>query len=197
MSLWGATDSDESKPKNLTTAEKKLVFANSSGWVLEAGSSLSGNDNTSATPEVLVAIGELTTSIGAADITEIEWITTTADKSAGFSLSVRARFNEAVDVDTSGGTPYLAVTNGNQGSGSGRGPHNLPYASGTGTNELVFTLAIAAANAATNADDILSIGTNPMNLNSGTIKDAGTNTASTITSAASIGTAAGTITVAA
>ena len=195
MSLWGATDSDESKPKNLTTAEKKLVFANSSGWVLEAGSSLSGNDNTSATPEVLVAIGELTTSIGAADITEIEWITTTADKSAGFSLSVRARFNEAVDVDTSGGTPYLAVTNGNQGSGSGRGPHNLPYASGTGTNELVFTLAIAAANAATNADDVLSIGANAMNLNSGTIKDAGTNTASTITSAASIGTAAGTVTV--
>ena len=195
MSLWGATDSDESKPKNLTTAEKKLVFANSSGWVLEAGSSLSGNDNTSATPEVLVAIGELTTSIGAADITEIEWITTAADKSAGFSLSVRARFNEAVDVNVSGGTPYLAVTNGNQGSGSGRGPHNLPYASGTGTNELVFTLAIAAANAATNADDVLSIGTNPMNLNSGTIKDAGTNTASTITSAASIGTAAGTVTV--
>ena len=195
MSLWGATDSDESKPKNLTTAEKKQVFANSSGWVLEAGSSLSGNDNTSATPEVLVAIGELTTSIGAADITEIEWITTTADKSAGFSLSVRARFNEAVDVDTSGGTPYLAVTNGNQGTGSGRGPHNLPYASGTGTNELVFTLAIAAANAATNAGDILAIGANAMNLNSGTIKDAGTNTASTITSAASIGTAAGTVTV--
>ena len=195
MSLWGATDSDESKPKNLTTAEKKLVFANSSGWVLEAGSSLSGNDNTSATPEVLVAIGELTTSIGAADITEIEWITTTADKSAGFSLSVRARFNEAVDVNVSGGTPYLAVTNGNQGSGSGRGPHNLPYESGTGTNELVFTLAIAAANAATNAGDILAIGANAMNLNSGTIKDAGTNTASTITSAASIGTAAGTVTV--
>ena len=197
MSLWGATDSDESKPKNLTTAEKKLVFANSSGWVLEAGSSLSGNDNTSAQPEVLVAIGELTTSIGAADITEIEWITTAFDKSDGGSLSVRARFNEAVDVDTSGGVPFLAVTNGNQGSGSGRGPHNLPYASGTGTNELVFTLAIAANNAATNASDVLSIGTNPMNLNSGTIKDAGTNTASTITSAASIGTAAGTITVAA
>ena len=195
MSLWGATDSDESKPKNLTTAEKKQVFANSSGWVLEAGSSLSGNDNTSAQPEVLVAIGELTTSIGAADITEIEWITTAFDKSDGGSLSVRARFNEAVDVDTSGGTPFLAVTNGNQGSGSGRGPHNLPYASGTGTNEVVFTLAIAANNNATNANDVLSIGTNPMNLNSGTIKDAGTNTASTITSSADQGTAAGSVTV--
>ena len=197
MALWGASDADESKPKNLTTAEKKEVFATASGWVREAGSTLSGNGNVNADPEVLVAISGLAVSIGAADITEIEWITTAADKSDGFSLSVRARFNEAVDVNTSGGTPYLAVTNGNQGSGSGRGPHNLPYASGTGTNELVFTLAIAANNNATNANDVLSIGTNPMNLNSGTIKDAGTNTASTITSAASIGTAAGTITVAA
>ena len=195
MSLWGATDSDESKPKNLTTAEKKLVFANSSGWVLEAGSSLSGNDNTSATPEVLVAIGELATSIGAADITEIEFVSTAFDKSDGGSLSVRARFNEAVDVDTSGGTPYLALTNGNQGSGSGRGPHNLPYVSGTGTNELVFTLVIAQSNAATNADDVLTVGANAMNLNSGTIKDAGTNTASTITSSADQGTAAGSVTV--
>ena len=195
MSSWGASDSDESKPKYLTDAEKKLVFANSSGWVLEAGSAFSGNDNTNATPEVLVAIGELTTALGAADITEIEWITTAFDKSDGGTLSVRARFNEAVDVDVSGGTPFLAVTNGNQGTGSGRGPHNLAYASGTGTNELVFSLAIAAGNAATNADDVLSIGANPMNLNSGTIKDAGTNTASTITSSASIGTAAGTITV--
>ena len=195
MSSWGASDSDESKPKYLTDAEKKLVFANSSGWVLEAGSAFSGNDNTSATPEVLVAIGELTTALGSADITEIEWITTAFDKSDGGTLSVRARFNEAVDVNVSGGTPFLAVTNGNQGSGSGRGPHNLAYASGTGTNELVFSLAIAAGNAATNANDVLSIGTNPMNLNSGTIKDAGTSTNSTITSAASIGTAAGTITV--
>ena len=201
MSLWGASDSDESKPKNLTTAEKKQVFANASGWVLEAGSPLSGNDNTSATPEVLVAIGGLATSIGAADITEIEFITTAFSKSAAAAgsrtLSVRARFNEPVDVDTSGGTPFLAVTNGNQGSGSGRGPHNLPYASGTGTNELVFTLVIAQNNAATNANDVLVVGANAINLNSGTIKDAGTSTNSTITNAASIGTAAGSVTVAA
>lgn len=195
MPLWGATDSDESKPKHLTTAQKKEVFANASGWVVEAGSTQSGNGNTSATPEVLVAIGSLATAIGSADITEIDWITTAADKSDGFSLSVRVFFNEPVDVDTSGGTPYLAVTNGNEGTGSGRGPHNLPYASGTGTNELVFTLAIAADNAATNADDVLSIGANAMNLNSGTVKDAGTATASTITNSSSIGSDAGTLTV--
>ena len=192
MPLWGATDSDESKPKNLTTAEKKQVFANASGWVLEAGSALSGNDNTSAPPEVLVAIGELTTSIGAADITEYEFITTAFDKSDGGNIDVRVRFNEAVDVT---GTPRVSITNGNQGSGSGRGPHLANYLSGTGTNELVFRCTIAAGNAATNANDVLKVVANPVSLNSGTIKDAGTNTASTITSAASIGTAAGTITV--
>ena len=196
MPLWGATDADESKPKHLTTAQKKEVYAAAGGWTIESGSTMSGNDNTSATPEVLVAIGSLTTSLGTADITELEWITTAADKSEGFSLSVRARFNEAVDVATGSGVPYLAVTNGNEGSGTGRGPHNLPYASGTGTNELVFTLAIAAANAATNADDVLVIGTNAMALNSGTIKDAGqTAVDTTITNSSTIGTAAGTITV--
>ena len=194
MPLWGATDSDESKPKNLTTAEKKQVFANASGWVLEAGSSLSGNDNTSATPEVLVAIGGLATSIRAADVTEVEWITTAADKSAGFTLSVRVRYNEAVTVT---GSPTIAVTNGNQGSGSGRGPHTLVYASGTGTNELIFNLAIAAANAATNADDVLSIGAqNVLKPGGATIKDtAGTNSDSAVAISGAQGTAAGTLTV--
>ncbi len=197
MPLWGKTDADESKPKHLTTAQKKEVYAAAGGWVIEAGSTMSGNSNTSATPEIIVAMGGLQAGIGAADITEIEWITTAADKSEGFSLSVRARFNEAVDVVTSGGVPYLVVTNGNEGSGTGRGPHNLPYVSGTATNELVFTLAIAAANAATNASDVLVIAANAMALNSGTIKDAGTSTDSTITSSTAIGTAAGSITVSA
>ena len=196
MPLWGATDADESKPKNLTTAQKKQVFANASGWVLEAGSALSGNDNTDADPEVLVAIGELSTSIGAADITEVEMVTTTADKSDGFTISVRVRYNEAVDVVTTGGTPTLAVTNGNEGSGTGRGPHSLSYASGTGTNELVFSLAIAAANAATNADDVLSVGAQSIALNSGTIKDAaGTASDASLVISSAQGTAAGSVTV--
>ena len=196
MPLWGATDSDESKPKNLTTAQKKQVFANASGWVLEAGSALSGNDNTDADPEVLVAIGELSTSIGAADITEVEMVTTTADKSDGFTISVRVRYNEAVDVVTTGGTPTLAVTNSNAGSGSGRGPHSLSYASGTGTNELVFSLAIAAANAATNADDVLTVGAQSIALNSGTIKDAaGTASDASLVISSAQGTAAGSVTV--
>ena len=193
MALWGITDADESKPKWLSDAQKKEVYADKTGWVVEAGSSMTGNDNTSAAPEILVAIGNLTTGIGAADVTEVEWITTTADKSDGFTLSVRVRYNELVTVT---GSPTLEVTNGNQGTGSGRGPHTLVYASGSGTTRLVFSLAIAAGNAATNADDVLSIGAQSIALNSGTIKDTAdgsTNAAVAISGA--LGTAAGTLTV--
>ena len=194
MSLWGATDSDESKPKNLTTAEKKEVFATSKGWVREAGSIQSGNDNTSATPEVLVAIGDLQTALGAADITSIDFNITTFDKSDGGNIDVRVRFNEPVTVT---GTPQVSITNGNQGTGTGRGPHLASYLSGSTTNELLFRFTLGAANAATNENDILVIGTNATGLNSGTIKDTGEGTVATITNSSAIGTAAGSITVAA
>ena len=194
MPLWGATDADESKPKWLTTAQKKEVFADTTGWVVEGGSTMTGNDNTSAAAEILCAIGGLTTKIGAADVTGLEWITTTADKSAGFTLSIRVRYNEAVTVT---GSPTIAVTNGNQGSGSGRGPHTLVYASGTGTNELVFSLAIAAANAATNADDVLVVGAqNILKPGGATIKDtADGTTVSAVAISGAQGTACGSITV--
>jgi len=192
MSLWGATDSDESKPKNLTTAEKLEVSASSKGWIREAGGILSGNDNTSATPEVLVALRGLAVKLGAADITEITFVTAAFDKSAGGNIDVLVRFNEAVDIT---GTPRVSITNGNQGTGTGRGPHLANYLSGTGSNEITFRCTIAAANAATNADDVLVIGANAMALNGGTVKDAGTTTVSAITNVAGIGTAAGSITV--
>jgi len=192
MSLWGATDSDESKPKNLTTAEKLEVSASAKGWVREAGSILSGNDNASATPEVLVALRGLAVKLGAADITQITFVTTAFDKSAGGNIDLLVRFNEAVDIT---GTPRVSITNGNQGSGSGRGPHLANYLSGTGSNEITFRCTIAAANAATNAGDVLVIGANATALNGGTVKDAGTTTVSTITNIAGIGTAAGSITV--
>ena len=190
MPLWGATDADESKPKWLTTAQKKEVFANTTGWVVEGGSTMTGNDNTSAAPEILCAIGGLAVSIGAADITEIEFVTTAFDKSDGGNIDMLVRFNEPVDVT---GTPQFLVTNNTSSS------RNITcnYLSGSGTNELTFRKTIAANNAATNANDVLKVVANPVSLNGGTIKDAGTNSASTITSSVAIGTAAGTLTVAA
>ena len=193
MASWGNSDADESKPKWLTDAQKKEVYANNSGWVVEAGSTMTGNGNTSAAPEVLCCVGDLAVALGAADITQIEWITTAFDKSEGGTLSLRVRFNEAVDIDTSGGVPYLLITNQTSSSRNVQ----APYASGTGSNEIVFTKTIAAANAATNASDVLKVAADAIALNSGTIKDAGTSTNSTITNSAAIGTAAGTITVAA
>ena len=194
MPLWGNSDSDESKPKWLTDEQKKDVFANLSGWVVEGGSTMTGNDNTDAAPEILCCVGGLADSIGAADVTNVEWITTAADKSDGFTLSVRVIYNEEVTVT---GSPTLAVTNGNQGSGSGRGPHTLVYGSGTGTNKLVFSLAIAAGNAATNADDVLSIGAqNILKPGGATIKDTADGTPdSAVAISADQGTAAGTLTV--
>ena len=227
MPLWGNSDAVEAKPKHLTAAEKLNTYATEKGWVKKITGT--GGRAGRIQEEVLVAIGDLSTSLNLADITAIDWNISEFDKSDGGTLSVTVTFNEEVEVATDGGTPHLAVTNGNQGSGSGRGPHNLLYASGSGTNRLTFELAIAGANAATNASDVLSIGANAIALNSGFITEkstetfvleAGTNdgsadefielegntagrltqennTASTITSSTAIGTAAGTITVAA
>ena len=100
------------------------------------------------------------------------------------------RFNEPVDVT---GTPQFLVTNNTSSS------RNITcnYLSGTGTNELIFRKVINAAAGDTNANDVLKVVANPVSLNGGTIKDQGTNTVSTITSVLAIGTAAGTLTVAA
>jgi hypothetical protein len=189
MGLWGATDADEATPKWLTTAEKKEVSATSRGWEIEAGSAMTGNDSTSADREVLVAIGGLATSIGQATIVSADWNITTFDKSAGGTLSVTVRYNEAVTVVTSGGTPTITVTNDTNAN------HTLSYASGSTTNELIFTLVIAAANAATDADDVLSVAAQSVALNSGTLTDSiGAGNAEVAISAA-MGTACGTITV--
>ncbi len=180
MSLWGNSDADEAKPKWLTAADKKLTYATARGWVYKK----SANHQ----EEVIAAIGALATSIGQADITDIEWVTTAFDKSDGGTLSVKVIFNEKVTVT---GTPQLTVVNDTNAN------HTLSYASGSTSNELTFSLVIAAGNAATSAGDVLSIGANAVSLNSGTIVDTSEGGNATITSSAGIGTAAGTITVAA
>ena len=194
MPLWGAAEGSEALPKFLTTAQQKDVYATNSGWVVEAGSAMTGNGNTSADPEVLVAIGGLagvsgTTGLGEATIQSVNWNITTFDKSEGGTLSVTVRWNEPVVVAVS--NPTLVVTN------STNTNHTLTYASGTGTHELTFTLVIAAANAATDADDVLSIAAQSIVLaSSSTIKDTGTTaTNAELAISSAQGTACGTITV--
>jgi len=187
MALWGVSDADEAKPKWLSATDKSNTFATAAGWVLRR------TVGSRTLEELLVSAQGLATGIGQADITAIDWVTTAADKSAGFTLSATVSYNEKVTVS---GSPTLSVTNGNEGSGSGRGPHVLVYASGTGTNQLTFSLAIGANNAATNANDVLSFGANAVaHAGGSTIVDTVGGGNATITSSAGIGTLAGTITV--
>ena len=214
MPLWGNSDAVEAKPKHFTDAEKLNVYATEKGWVKKITGT--GGRANRIQEEVIVAIGDLGTALNLADITAIDWNISAFDKSDGGTLSVTVTFNEEVEVATDGGTPTLTVTNDTNSN------HTLLYASGSGTNRLTFELAIAAANAATDADDVLSIAANCVSLASGTITEMSTehftlesgadefirlegvgvgyinqenNTASTITSSSAIGTAAGSITV--
>jgi len=216
MPLWGNSDAVEAKPKHFTDAEKLNVYATEKGWVKKITGT--GGRANRIQEEVIVAIGDLGAALNLADITAIDWNIDSFDKSDGGTLSVTVTFNEPVEVNTADGTPTLTVTNDTNSN------HTLLYTGGTGTNRLTFELAIAAANAATDADDVLSIAANCVSLASGTITEMSTehftlesgadefirlegvgvgyinqevNTASTITSSSAIGTAAGSITVAA
>lgn len=189
MSSWGATTTDEAKPKYLTDVEKRDVYATTAGWTAAAGG------NPDGAREVLVAIRNLsggtanTAKLAAATVSSVNWNIDTFDKSAGGTLSITVNYNEAVDVVTTGGTPTMAV------AGTGGRNHVLDYSTGTGTNRLTFIEPIAAANAATNADDVLSVAAQNITLNSGTIKDKGASTNAQVAVSAAQGTAAGTITV--
>ena len=192
--LWGATDSDESKPKNLTTVEKRDVFANDSGWVRTPGTILTGNDNTDATPEVLVAIGGLATSLGQATISSVRFNTTAVDASAGGTLAVVVEFNEKVTVATA--APLMVVTNSRAGGGSQASftltmDGTLPVTNDT----LTFSTTLTGGDGKQVADDVLSIGAQTVDVNGGTVVDTiGGGNAEMAISAAQ-GTAAGTITV--
>ncbi|SVA10576.1 uncharacterized protein METZ01_LOCUS63430 [marine metagenome] len=173
----------------MTTEEKRDVYATTAGWTAAAGG------NPDGAREVLIAIGGLsggtanTAGLAAATVSSVNWNIATFDKSAGGTLSITVNYNEAVDVVTTGGTPTIAVT------GTGGRNHVLDYSGGTGTNRLTFIEPIAGGNAATNADDVLSVAAQNIAKNSGTIKDAGASTNAQIAISAGVGTAAGTITV--
>ncbi len=182
MPLWGTThDSATNKPKFLTTDEdsdytRADSYATQAGWVMQAGLASSGNDNTSANPEVLVAIGGLagtssTTGLKTPTPTSMRFITgstAATDLTAGSSsqtILVEVTWDEAVTV---AGSPTLAIANGNEGSGSGRGPYTCVYtATGSTANRKRFILASQTIV----EDDVLTIGGANIALAGGTISD--------------------------
>lgn len=193
MAGWGATDSDESKPKWLTADQKEDVFANASGWVVKGGSTMTGNGNTNATPEVLVALGSLATSLGQATIDAVDFVSTAFDVSDGGVISAEVSYNEQVTVATA--FPLLVLTNSQAGGGSAASitltmDGTLPVTS----DKLTFSTTIGAGGTTIVADDVLSIGAQSINLNGSTIVDTiGGGNAERAISAAQ-GTAGGTLT---
>ena len=179
MSLWGATTTDESKPKHLSDAEKRDCYADNTGWTVPAG----GNDNPAALRETLVTIGGLSgaTNLVEASISSSRLVTTALGAAAGGDFSAEIIYNELVTVT---GTPQVTVT-------STGANHTLDYASGSGTNRLTFTSTIAANAAAEN--DVLTLGANSVALNGGTINDTGSGNAAVLTH----GVGTGSVTVAA
>ena len=155
MSSWGTTDVPASKPKYLTDAEKLNCGASEAGWTVPAG----GNSNPAADREVLVAIGGLGTSLGVAEIKSVNYGFTTYSAAAGGTLSVSINFNENVVVT---GIPQVELNN------SVNANHTLSYASGTGSNRLIFSLVVDAGQDITDGD-VLSIEAGSVTLNDGTI----------------------------
>ena len=105
MPLWEASaDAITNKPKFLTDDvnskyDRRFVYASSAGWVHRAGSAGTGNGNTGAQDEVLVAIGGLagiTTSTGLKHptITRIRW--GEAAYVAATSITVHVTWDEKV-----------------------------------------------------------------------------------------------------
>ena len=169
------------KPMWVTPAQKQNIEMSPSGWVRKAGSVETGNANSSATPEILVAFSG--TGI-TGWISTFWWITTAPSEATPIAISIDAYFSENVDVT---GTPTLTLTNDKAGGGS-VATVVCSYASGTTTDVLRFTSAVPSA-AQLKEDDILNVRANAIALAGGTIKDAGTSTVTTITNTIDLGNA--------
>ena len=180
MGLWGTAHAAASnKPKFEPTDEdsdynRGDVYATQAGWVRQAGTAASGNDNTSAQPEVLVAIGDLagssaSTGLRAPTVTALRYVvgtTAATDMTAGDGtqrILVEVTWDEAVTV---AGSPQIVVVNGNQ-SGGGYGNHTLTYtATGSTANQKRFE---ATSRGLGNTDVLTTPAA--IGLNSGTISD--------------------------
>ena len=146
--LWGIKSGNEDKPIWLTDAQKENTFATNAGWVLR---------HNNGTEEVLVALANLKTRLGAASVTSVKFGTGTFTEAT--TKTVRVTYNEKVTVT---GTPTLVVT------GATAGAITASYTSTTGQgNVLVFSFTVPAD------PDTLSIGAQSISLAGGTITETG------------------------
>ena len=174
-----------------TTADKANVHMSGSGWVrtiTATDHAWAGNDDTGSDPEILVAFRGHGSYVGWYAYSF--WVGALSGISAGTfngggTISIHAHFNENVDVNTSGGTPTMTITNNQTGGGSAA-TLTASYASGSGGHVLTFTTAAGTSGQLVSGNTI-HIGANPFALNSGTIFEAGTSNPPTLTASSDVG----------
>ena len=178
MPLWGTSaDAITNRPKWCPTDENSEfnrgdVYATQSGWVRKAGTAASGNGNTDAQEEVLVAIGGLagadgTVGLKAPTPVAVRFVTTSHTNGSSKTMTVEITYDEGVTV---AGSPRIVLANGNQ-SGDGDGNATLTYtATGSTDNQIRFT----ATNLTLSTNDVYTLGGGSqanISLNGGTISD--------------------------
>ena len=186
MSLWGdAHAASTNKPKFLPQDEnsdynRADCYATNAGWVMQAGHPSSGNSNTSADPEILVASGGLagtsaTTGLRSATVTSMRFVKGTTANTDLTAVDSTGRVRVEITWDeevTVAGTPQVVVANSNA-SGGGFGNYTLSYiSSGSTANRKLFE----ATSQSLGNTDVLTLGGANITLNSGTMKDTASGT---------------------
>jgi len=165
MPLWGTSaDAATNKPKWCpddanSDYDITKVFASQSGWVRRAGTAASGNDNTSAQEEVLVAIGGLagasaSTGLHHPTLTNFRVITK-ADHGASDNIVFEMTFDEVIKyVAGSAPTYVLDGASGSNRTATVTHIDGTSITNGLTGNVLRFTATSAAATTYTLNDDI-------------------------------------------
>ena len=128
MALWGTAHASASnKPKYLpnnkdSNYDVTACYADQSGWVMRAGSKATGNGNTDADPEILVAIRGLagataTTGLKHPTITRSRWQDAAVTHAGGTNnlLKLDVTWDEQVKY-TAGSAPTVAAKKDGSGS---------------------------------------------------------------------------------
>ena len=196
MSLWGATTTDESKPKHLTDAEKRDVYATKQGWVKRTTGT--GGRAGRVHEETLVAIGDLhggdsaVEGLGAGTISAVSFGTTELT-AAGGPFQVKVHFNEQVTISTA--SPLMVLTNDQTGGGtSANFTLTMDGALPQTNNTFTFSTTIPGAGEVA-VNDVLSVAAQTINNNGATVKDFGTTLDSSLVINAAAVSLTGTVTV--